>query len=87
MSSQQLMAMRMSIKGNVCCVTAILSPVPVISAPQKRALAGVGSPIKELVCLSSRLNFANLSAEKAAITNAMNGINLATGSKTGGYSI
>ena len=33
----------------------------------KRALAGVGRPINELVCLVSMLNFASRSAEKTAI--------------------
>lgn len=38
---------------------------------QKRALAGVGNPMKESVCLSSRLNFANRYAENTAITKGM----------------
>ena len=38
---------------------------------RNNALAGVGKPIKLLVCLSSILNFANLNAENAGIKNAM----------------
>ena len=41
-----------------------------ISEPQKRAFAGVGNPIKPIVWRSSRLNLANLKAEKAAMINA-----------------
>ena len=37
---------------------------------QNNAFAGVGSPRKELVCRSSRLNFASLRAENAGIRNA-----------------
>ncbi len=36
----------------------------------ERALAGVGKPMKDVVCRSSRLNFANLMAENAAIRKA-----------------
>lgn len=43
---------------------------PTINAPQKRALAGVGNPTKEEVCLSSTLNLASLRAEKTAIRKA-----------------
>lgn len=41
---------------------------------QKRALAGVGIPMNELVCRSSKLNLASLSAEKTDIRNAQYGI-------------
>ena len=34
--------------------------------PQNKALAGVGKPIKDVVCLVSILNLASLKAEKAA---------------------
>ena len=44
--------------------------VPVISDAQNKALAGVGKPINEVVCRSSKLNLANLSAENAAMTKA-----------------
>lgn len=44
--------------------------VPHKNEPQKRALAGVGKPMKEVVCRVSRLNLANLRAEKAAMTKA-----------------
>ena len=37
-------------------------------------MAGVGKPIKELVCLSSILNLASLSAENTAIINAKYGM-------------
>ena len=37
---------------------------------QKRALAGVGRPMKELVWRSSKLNLANLNAENAAMRKA-----------------
>ena len=40
------------------------------SEPQKSALAGVGSPMNEVVCLVSRLNLARRIAENAAITKA-----------------
>ena len=42
-----------------------------ISDPQNSALAGVGTPMNDVVCRSSRLNFANLRAEKAAMMNAV----------------
>ena len=42
--------------------------------PQNRALAGVGKPMKPIVCLSSRLNLASLSAEKAAMRKARKGV-------------
>ena len=37
---------------------------PTVSEPQNNALAGVGIPIKEEVCRSSRLNLASRRAEK-----------------------
>ena len=40
----------------------------------KIAAAGVGNPIKEMVCLVSILNFANLIAEKMGIKKAINDI-------------
>ena len=40
---------------------------------QKRAFAGVGRPINEVVWRSSKLNFASRRAEKAAKINATNG--------------
>jgi hypothetical protein len=40
---------------------------PAIRAAQKRAFAGVGRPMKPIDCRVSRLNLANLRAEKAAI--------------------
>ena len=43
---------------------------PTTKDPQKRAFAGTGSPINELVCRSSTLNFANLNAEKTEIVKA-----------------
>ena len=43
------------------------------SEPQKRAVAGVGSPIKEWLCRVSRLNLASRSAENAAMRNAAYG--------------
>ena len=42
-----------------------------MSEPQNKALAGVGKPMNEVVCLSSRLNFARRKAEKAAIRKAI----------------
>ena len=86
-SSQQVTAMRIRIKTYACGMVAIRSPAPTMSEPQKRALAGVGNPMKEVVCRSSRLNFASLSAEKAAMMNAVNGRYLAIGSIAVGYSI
>ena len=41
-----------------------------ISEPQNRALAGVGTPMKEVVWRSSRLNLASRNAEKAAMMKA-----------------
>lgn len=38
------------------------------------AFAGVGTPMKEVVCRVSRLNLANRKAEKAAMRNAVYGI-------------
>ena len=43
---------------------------PTTKDPQKRAFAGTGSPINELVCRSSTLNLANLNAEKTEIAKA-----------------
>lgn len=43
---------------------------PAAKELQKRALAGVGIPMKDVVCLVSMLNFANRNAEKMAIMNA-----------------
>ena len=45
----------------------------IMSEPQNKAFAGVGKPIKPIVCRSSRLNFANLNAENAAMINATYG--------------
>ena len=45
-------------------------PMLMMNAPQNKALAGVGNPINEDVCRVSRLNFASLRAEKAAIRKA-----------------
>ena len=42
--------------------------------PQKRAFAGVGSPMKDVVWRVSRLNFASLRAENAEMIKAKNGI-------------
>ena len=39
--------------------------------PQNKALAGVGSPMKEVVCRVSKLNFAKRKAEKAAMSKAV----------------
>lgn len=47
----------------------------------------MGSPIKDVVCLSSKLNLANRKAENAAITNAKYGRILRSGSMKDGYSI
>lgn len=44
---------------------------PTVSEPQNNALAGVGIPIKEEVCRSSRLNLASRRAEKTAIRKAV----------------
>ena len=44
-----------------------------LADPQKRALAGVGTPMKEVVWRSSKLNFANLNAENAAMMKAAYG--------------
>ena len=44
---------------------------PTVSEPQNNALAGVGIPIKEEVCRSSKLNLANRKAEKTAIRKAV----------------
>ena len=38
--------------------------------PQKSAFAGVANPIKPVVCRSSTLNLANLSAENSVMINA-----------------
>ena len=55
-----------------------------MSAPQNRAFAGVGRPIKDVVCLVSRLNFAKRRAEKAARTYATKGKTLRNGSSIDG---
>ena len=44
---------------------------PTANELQKRALAGVGIPIKEEVCRVSMLNFANRKAENIAIKKAL----------------
>ena len=57
------------------------------SEPQNSALAGVGTPMKEVVWRSSRLNFASLRAEKAAMMKATYGNQGRKGSRNSGYSI
>ena len=44
--------------------------IPIQIPIQNKALAGVGNPINEEVCLSSILNFASLNAENTAIMKA-----------------
>ena len=41
-----------------------------MSEAQNKALAGVGKPMNEVPCLSSRLNFAKRKAEKAETRKA-----------------
>lgn len=60
---------------------------PTISEPQNKAFAGVGMPINDVVCRSSRLNLAKRNAEKAAITKATNGKKPRHDSIMWGYSI
>ena len=48
---------------------------PTMREPQKRALAGVGRPMKPKACRSSRLNFARRKAENAAMMKARKGMN------------
>lgn len=52
--------------------------------PQNRAFAGVGRPMKPIVCRSSRLNLASLNAENAAIMKAANGNTWRSGSRNAG---
>lgn len=42
----------------------------VAKLPQKSALAGVGRPMKVVVCRSSKLNLANRNAENGAMRKA-----------------
>ena len=49
------------------------SCAPTASATQKRVLAGVGKPMKEVLWRSSKLNLAKRKAEKAAMMKAANG--------------
>ena len=48
--------------------------MPATNDAQKRALAGTGTPIKELVWRVSLLNFAKRSAENTEIRNAAYGM-------------
>ena len=66
-------------KRHIIGEESILLPAPIISEPQKRALAGVGNPINPSACRSSRLNFAKRNAENAAIIYAVKGSMLRNG--------
>ena len=70
MSSQLLRAIMARIIISAHLLDSIMGAQPITKDPQNNALAGVGSPMKDVVCLSSRLNFANRSAENAATMNA-----------------
>lgn len=58
---------------------------PTINDAQNSVLAGVGTPIKDEVCLVSKLNLASLSAEKAAIRNAVYGMYSCIGARNAGH--
>ena len=66
-----------NIKNHPAANVAIQSPAPAISDAQKRALAGVGNPMNDVVCRLSILNLASLKAEKTAIRKAQYGRNVA----------
>ena len=58
MSSQLLRAIMARIIISAHLLDSIMGAQPITKDPQNNALAGVGSPMKDVVCLSSRLNFA-----------------------------
>ena len=72
--SQELIRMPPKRKNTINGVASNHFPAPIMSEPQKRALAGVGNPINPSACRSSRLNFANRNAENAAIIYAVKGV-------------
>ena len=57
---------------------------PTTKDPQNKALAGVGNPMKELLCRGSILNLPKRSAEKAAMMKAVYGRYSAIGIKNAG---
>lgn len=79
-NSQQLTHIMASIGNTITVELSRKSGCDTSSEAQNNALAGVGKPMNEVVCRVSRLNFANRSAEKAAITKAKNGTYDAIGS-------
>ncbi len=74
--SHELTMMPIRSRGREYAQNIICVPSPTMSEPQKRALAGVGSPMNDVVWRVSRLNFASLRAEKAAMMYARKGITL-----------
>ena len=73
--SQQLTATMTTSSGRAHRQPSMSWGLPASRAAQKRALAGVGRPMNDVVCRSSMLNFASLSAEKAAMKKATKGTN------------
>ena len=86
-NSQLLMHIIASIGNTIIEELSMMSGCDTSNDAQNKALAGVGSPMNDVVCRVLRLNLANRRAENAAITNAKNGTYGAIGSINDGYSI
>lgn len=52
---------------NTKITNGFISLAPIAIEDQNSAFAGVGRPINDVLCLSSKLNLANLNAEKTAM--------------------
>ena len=66
-SSQQLASIMATTASAPQGDEASQSPAPTMSEAQKSVLAGVGRPMNDVDCRSSRLNLASLKAENAAM--------------------
>lgn len=64
---------------NTKIIYGFMSLNPIAVEAQNKAFAGVGKPMNDILCLSSKLNLANLNAEKTAIENPIYGIKFWTG--------
>ena len=72
-NSQLLTHIIASIGNTITEELSMMSGCDTSNDAQNKALAGVGSPMNDVVCRVSRLNLASRNAENAAITNAKNG--------------
>ena len=79
--SQLLMQIPKRMIDNDQGVRSMRELAPTMSEPQNKAFAGVGSPMKEVCCRSSKLNLASRKPAKAAITKAKKGEKLSTSDK------